>query len=304
MKKMMVFAGIVVVLGLVFAGCSSGNDRPLTGTVIITGDPWIGHTLAADTENLDGDGDIFFQWQRSDSWGGWTNIGGATNGTYVVESGDFNRNIRVRVSRVGYSGSVDSASRAVTNAPTLTGTVSITGIAQVGQILTANTGNLGGSGTISFQWQRSAAGGGGWANISGATDSTYVVQSDDSDRRIRVDVTRANNSGIVTSQQTAIVIERERDFVIEFGIGINQITVPNVSIAVGPGTVTVSNPEQFSQIRWYRGATLLSGSGNRNQTLSLNSAVHGNRVGTHRVTVEVIRSGVPQSMVIEFTVVP
>ena len=43
----------------------------------------------------------------------------------------------------------------VNGLPALSGTVSIDGIAQVGQTLTANTGKLGGSGIISFQWMRS-----------------------------------------------------------------------------------------------------------------------------------------------------
>ena len=38
--------------------------------------------------------------------------------------------------------------------PVLTGTVSINGIPQVGQTLTADVSSLGGSGTISYQWKR------------------------------------------------------------------------------------------------------------------------------------------------------
>ncbi|MCL2601129.1 MAG: hypothetical protein FWD88_08110, partial [Treponema sp.] len=38
--------------------------------------------------------------------------------------------------------------------PALTGTISITGNAAVGHMLTANVANLGGSGTVSFQWRR------------------------------------------------------------------------------------------------------------------------------------------------------
>jgi hypothetical protein len=37
--------------------------------------------------------------------------------------------------------------------PPLTGSVTITGAAKVGETLTVNTGSLDGSGTISYQWQ-------------------------------------------------------------------------------------------------------------------------------------------------------
>ena len=48
--------------------------------------------------------------------------------------------------------------------PVLTGTVSITGTAQIGQTLTANTGSLGGSGTITYQWKRSGTNVGSGSN--------------------------------------------------------------------------------------------------------------------------------------------
>ena len=83
--------------------------------------------------------------------------------------------------------------------PALTGTVSIDGTAQVGQTLTANTTNLGGSGLITFQWQRSG-------NLIGSNNSTYTVQSTDINSTISVTVTRSANSGSVTSNPTAPVV--------------------------------------------------------------------------------------------------
>ncbi|MCL2192104.1 MAG: hypothetical protein FWB78_01750 [Treponema sp.] len=281
------------------------NAPALTGTVNVTGNAWVGHTLTANTASLGGSGDISYQWvRRNDSWSNWSNISGATGNTFVVRSADLNWQVAVIVTRFNNSGSVTSAARTITTAPALTGTVSITGAAQVGRTLTANTASLGGSGAISFQWQRTNVGGSTWSNISGATGSTYVVQSGDLGRNIRVSVTRFNNSGSVNSPQTTAVVASDGGFTISFGAGIEQITGPTVSLATGPETITVSNPEQFSQIRWFRGGTLLSGSGSRNETLTLNASVHNNRIGIHRVTVEVIRNGVLHSMVVEFTVVP
>jgi len=81
----------------------------------------------------------------------------------------------------------------------LTGTVSISGTAQVGQTLTANTSTLGGSGTISYQWRR-----GGDTDI-GSNTNTYTVQTADIGSIITVIVTRSGNSGSVTSTPTATV---------------------------------------------------------------------------------------------------
>ncbi|MCL2067054.1 MAG: hypothetical protein FWG99_06280 [Treponema sp.] len=79
----------------------------------------------------------------------------------------------------------------VYNYPPLTGTVNITGTPAVGNTLAANT-SLGGSGTIYYQWVRN-----GTTNIG--TDSTYTVQTADEEFSITVTVTRANNSGNITS---------------------------------------------------------------------------------------------------------
>ena len=78
----------------------------------------------------------------------------------------------------------------------LSGTVSISGIAQVGQVLTADTTNLGGSGVINFQWQKEG-------NVIGSNNSAYTVQVADVSSTITVTVTRSDNSGSITSSPTA-----------------------------------------------------------------------------------------------------
>jgi len=221
-----------------------------------------------------------------------SNAGTAQGGTFY-DNGDFT-----------LLGNLVTTNNTISITP-LTGTVSITGTATVGRTLTANTADLDGSGTISFQWVKRSGGEDDWSYISGATGNTFVVRASDLNQQIAVRVTRADNLGTITSLPTAaIAVPREEDFTIDFGIGMDQIAGPTVSLTVGPETVTVSNPELFSQIWWYRGTTRLSGSGSLNETLTLDSSVHNNRVGIHRITVEVIRGGVLHSMVIEFTVVP
>jgi hypothetical protein len=82
----------------------------------------------------------------------------------------------------------------------LTGTVSISGTVEVGQTLRANTTNLNGSGTISYQWNR------GETAISGATSSTYIIQTADSGSNITVTVTRSGNSGNITSTPVSVML--------------------------------------------------------------------------------------------------
>ncbi|GHV86063.1 hypothetical protein AGMMS50230_16710 [Spirochaetia bacterium] len=83
-----------------------------------------------------------------------------------------------------------------------TGTVSITvtgGSVQTGRTLNANTGSLGGTGTITYQWKR------GGTNISDATASTYRMVADDEGSTITVEVKRSGYSGSVTSTPTVAV---------------------------------------------------------------------------------------------------
>ncbi|MDR0502016.1 MAG: leucine-rich repeat domain-containing protein [Treponema sp.] len=83
----------------------------------------------------------------------------------------------------------------------LTGTVSITGTAVVGQTLTAVTTALNGSGIITFQWMR------GGTTVIGSNSSTYIVQTADIGYTITVTVTRSGNSGSVTSSPTVTVTD-------------------------------------------------------------------------------------------------
>jgi hypothetical protein len=115
---------------------------------------------------------------------------------------DKGQTITVTVTREGYAGSVSSSPTITVTDPTdppLTGTVSISGTAEVGQTLTAVTTSLGGSGTISYQWKRNST------TVVGTNSSTYVVQAADAGSTITVTVTRIDYSGSVTSVPTAEV---------------------------------------------------------------------------------------------------
>jgi len=86
--------------------------------------------------------------------------------------------------------------------PTLTGTVSISGTAMVGETLTANTVNVGGSYSTSnyYQWKRDKT------TDIGTGRETYYVQSDDIGSTITVTVKNSRYSGSVTSAPTEKVV--------------------------------------------------------------------------------------------------
>jgi len=196
--KLFRIISFLIMIGFLLAGCPNpaddgkddGKAPMLTGTVSIVGIAQVGQTLTANTNALGGNGTISYQWKR-----GGIDIG--TNSSfYTVQAADTGSAITVTVSRDGYSGSVTSTPTATvvddSGLPALSGTVSIIGTAQVGQTLTADTSNLGGSGTISYQWQREGI------NI-GTNSNTYIVQELDLGYVIWVTVSRDGHSGSVTS---------------------------------------------------------------------------------------------------------
>ena len=78
------------------------------------------------------------------------------------------------------------------------GSVSITGTETEGQTLTASVTEADGiTGSISYQWQRSANGSSGWANIIGATSQTYTLNANDVDEYVRVNAQYTDDAGNV-----------------------------------------------------------------------------------------------------------
>jgi len=73
-------------------------------------------------------------------------------------------------------------------------------------------------------------------------------------------------------------------------------------------SATVLDPEQFDSITWFSGANDLTWSGtvsgSHGETITFDANLHGNRLGTHIVTVEVRIGGALYSKRIAFTVVP
>jgi hypothetical protein len=161
---------------------------------------------------------------------------------------------------------------------TLTGSVSISGTAQVGETLTANTSNLNGSGTISYTWLR------GSSTISGATGSTYTLTTADIGASIKVRVSRSGMSGSIESSQVGPVTSGEQTLTGSVSItGTAQVgstLTANTSNLNGSGTISYT---------WLRGSSTISGA--TGSTYTLTTADIG-----ASIKVRVSRSGVSGSI--------
>jgi len=74
----------------------------------------------------------------------------------------------------------------------------VTGTVETGQTLTGTDGAWNTSGDFTRQWQRGSDAT-SWSNISGATNSTYVLTSGDAGYKFRLSVTLTNDAGTATA---------------------------------------------------------------------------------------------------------
>lgn len=99
-----------------------------------------------------------------------------------------------------------SLTPAAPTVPVCSAVPSVSGTARVGQTLTASTGTWNNSPTsYSYQWYRMRdinSSGGGMFTISGATNSTYVIQAGDQNYRLWCSVIATNASGSGTANVT------------------------------------------------------------------------------------------------------
>ena len=89
--------------------------------------------------------------------------------------------------------------------PSIDGVPTITGTPKVGLTLTATAATSSGlpTPTDTFQWQRSDDGSTGWANISGAVNTTYTAVSEDEGKFLRVVQTATNTVGSATANSSS-----------------------------------------------------------------------------------------------------
>ncbi len=161
------------------------NQAPV-GAVEFTGAIMQGQLLTAANTLTDGNGlgAIGYQWQVSaNGAGGWADISGASTSGFVLTQNEVGKFVRVIASYTDGNGTSESVASAsspavVTNindAPG--GTVTFSGAAAQDQILTvANTlSDHDGMGAVTYVWQTSNDGLGGWADIAGANTGNWLL---------------------------------------------------------------------------------------------------------------------------------
>ena len=200
--------GIGVVI-LMNGDHSASSNHAHTGAVIITGIAQQGHTLNADTSTLadaDGLGSFSYQW-KADGLA----IAGANGITYLLTDSEVGKTVTVNVSYVDGLGNTENVASAATapvssaNNHASTGIVTISGTAQQGQTLIANTSDLAdpdGLGAFSYQWKANGF------SIDGAKGSSYLLTASETGTTITVTVSYIDclgNAELVTSAPTAVV---------------------------------------------------------------------------------------------------
>ena len=177
-------------------------NSPATGAPTISGTAQVGETLEADMSGVtDADGledmSFTYQWLADDS-----EIAGATGSTYTLADTDEGKAIKVEVSFTDDSGNKETltsgATDAVAAAPTpnspATGLPSVSGTAQVGETLTADTSGIAdadGIGSVQYEYQWLADD----AEIAGATGLTYTLTDSEESKAITVQVSFTDDAG-------------------------------------------------------------------------------------------------------------
>ena len=187
-------------------------NTPATGAPTISGTAQVGETLTADTSGIaDDDGltnaSFAYQWQADGA-----DISGETGSTYSLADADEGKAISVKVSFTDDADNEETLTSAATaavvakpNTPA-TGLPSISGTAQVGETLTADTSGIAdadglSNAVFSYQWLAT-----GDTEIDGATGPTYTLQADDAGSAISVTVTFTDDAGNAESLTSAVTI--------------------------------------------------------------------------------------------------
>ena len=174
-------------------------NSPATGAPTISGTVQVGETLTAQTSGIaDEDGldnaSFAYQWMADD-----TEVAGATDSTYTLTD-DEGKAVKVRVTFTDDAGNEESLTSAETgaveprpNSPA-TGQPAITGTAQVGETLTAETSGIADTdglenAAFAYQWLADDS------EIAAATDSTYTLTDDDEGKAVKVRVTFTDDAG-------------------------------------------------------------------------------------------------------------
>ena len=237
------------------AAVSAAPNTPATGAPTITGTAQVGQTLTAGTTAImDADGltsvSYTYQWIRVDG-GTETNISSAAASTYTLVAADQGTTIKVTVSFTDDASNAETltsaATAAVSAAPNTpaTGAPTITGTAQVGQTLTADTTAIvdaDGLTNVSYTYQWIRVDGGTETNIASATASTYTLVAADQGTTIKVTVSFTDDLVVA-----GVVGEAHRHLDRRALVGRHQ----GVGARRRPGDVRLSVVAVATRIHWY-----------------------------------------------------
>ena len=191
-----------------------------TGAPTIDGVARVGETLTADTSGIDDDDGLTnvafsYQWLRGNA-----EIASATGETYTLVKADEGKTIKVTVSFTDEQGNAESSTSDPTGEVEAkpntepTGQPTISGNAQVGETLTADTSGIiddDGLTNVAFSYQWTRSDGSGDTEIAGATDASYTLIEDDEGRTIKVTVSFTDAEGnpeTLTSDPTGEVVAK------------------------------------------------------------------------------------------------
>ena len=205
-------------------------NSPATGRPMISGTAQVGETLTAETSDIsDADGltnvSYGYQWIANDGTAD-TDIQDATGSTYALVSANEGKTIKVRVSFTDDAANEETLTSTATEAVSFavqqqianspaTGAPAVTGTAQVGETLTADTTGIADADGLtnvsySYQWVRND--GSSDTDIQDATGSTYTLVSADESKALKVRVSFTDDVGndeTMTSVSTAAVAAKE-----------------------------------------------------------------------------------------------
>ncbi|HEX7763966.1 MAG TPA: DUF4347 domain-containing protein, partial [Cellvibrio sp.] len=241
----------------------------------ISGTATVGNALSTTNgtwSDADGDGRTYsYQWYRADDASG-TNlavIGGATNATYTLTTGDAHKYLRVVVTANDGNGGTTPANSAYTqilnSAPVNSAVPTVTGTMVVGNTLSTTNGTWsdadGDGRTYTYQWYRADDNSGtNLAAIGGANSASYTLTASDAQKYLRVVVTANDGNGGTTpanSGYTSAVNTLPSDIALSSS-SVNQSAGVNAVI----GTLSSTDPDIGNTFTY----TLVAGIGDTHNT--------------------------------------
>ena len=283
------------------------SNSPATGAPSVTGTAQVGETLTADTSTISDDDGLTnvsyqYQWIRNDGSSD-ADITGATDATYTLVDDDEGNTVKVRVSFTDDAGNEETLTSTATNTVTYqiqqqisnspaTGAPSVTGTAQVGETLTADTSTISdddGLTNVSYQYQWIRNDGSSDADITGATDATYTLVDDDEGNTVKVRVSFTDDAGneetLTSTATNTVTYQIQQQISNSPATGAPSVTgTAQVGETLTADTSTISDDDGLTnvsyQYQWLRN------NGNSDSEISgchgLDLRPSGRRRGQHR----------------------